>query len=282
MKFDLHVHSHASDGRTSPVGVVRAAEAGGLDMIALTDHDTCTGVVEALAAAEGRRLRVVAGIEVSTREPEGEFHILGYFVDPRSPAVLQHQERSVIRRTERMHRMIERLEQLGVPITFQAVLAGADGEPASLGRPHLARALMVAGHVHSFGEAFERFLRDDAPAFVHTEFPSAREAIGMIHEAGGIAVWAHPPLHLFEAVVPRLAEQDLDGVECFRPTTPSFGIERLLAVTRSLGLVATGGSDWHGAHSGLLGDFRVDERQIPRMAELCAARASAERGRSTP
>ena len=273
MKLDLHVHSYASDGRSSPTAMVRAAETGGLDVVALTDHDTCAGVAEALAAAEGRSIRVVPGIEVSTREPEGEFHILGYFVDPASPAILRHQERSATRRTERMHRMIARLAELGVPVSFEAVLAGADGSPASLGRPHLARAMIAAGHVRSFGEAFERFLRDDAPAFVHTEFPRAHEAIEMIHAAGGIAVWAHPPLEIFSDVVPRLATGGLDGVECFRPTTPLPEVDRLRTRAQSLGLIVTGGSDWHGAHSGTLGEFRVQDSQVPQIAARCAAMA---------
>ncbi len=271
MKLDLHVHSHASDGRASPAEVVAAAEAAGLDVIALTDHDTCTGLPAARAAAEGRRLQVVPGIEVSTREPEGEFHILGYFVDPDSEAVQRHQQLSSVRRAERMERMVERLQRLGVPITLQDVIGATDVAPASLGRPHLARAMMAAGLVRTFGEAFDRFLRDDAPGFVRTEFPRAEEAIELIHAAGGMAVWAHPPLDLFDAVIGRFAGQGIDGVECFRPMTAPADAEHLRAAAADHGLIATGGSDWHGVHHGSLGQFSVSDLLVPEIAARCGA-----------
>lgn len=269
MKLDLHTHSQASDGRAAPREVVRAAEAGGLDVVALADHDTVAGVPEARAAARGSHLLVVPALEISTREPEAEFHILGYFVDPDSPAMLGHQERAADRRTERMHAMIERLQGQGVPVTFQEVLAAADGKPAALGRPHLARALLAHGHVRTFGEAFDRYLRDGGVAFVPTEFPSVRDAVELIRSAGGLPVWAHPPAAAAAELLPRYAAWGLAGVECFRPTTPPDETAELLAHARALNLFPTGGSDWHGVHSGPLGRFWVSEGQVPEMAERC-------------
>ena len=266
MKLDLHLHSHASDGRVAPEEVVRAAARAGLDAIALTDHDTAGGVRTAQSAARDEGIVVVAGIEVSTREPEGEFHILGLFIDPDAPGILRHQTESAARRRQRMHHMTQRLQALGVPITFDEVLASIEGEPYSLGRPHLARALLAAGHVRSFGEAFDRFLRDEGPAFVPTEFPSALQAIRTIHEAGGLAIWAHPPIEVFDTVIPRFASFGLDGVECFRPNTPDSDSAHLFAAAQALGLFASGGSDWHGPHHQPLGTFYLTERQIPELA----------------
>lgn len=279
MRLDLHVHSYASDGRVSPTDLVRAAEAGRLDVVAVTDHDTVTGVAEALAAARDRPLQVVPGIEISTREPEGEFHVLGLFVDPRSPALLAHQAQAATRRRARMHAMVERLRDCGVPVTFEDVLSAAEGEPASLGRPHLARALVAGRHVRSFGEAFERYLRDGGPAFVPTEFPAVSDAVDAIHAAGGVAIWAHPPMEWLDLLLSGFAEIGMSGVECFRPNNSAEDELRLRAAARRSGLFPSGGSDWHGPHHGPLGQFHIEANSVPELASMCAL-AGAEPGRT--
>lgn len=266
MKIDLHLHSYVSDGQLSPAQLMEAARAGGLDMVALTDHDTAAGVSEAQAAAEKLGLEFIAGIELSTRYDVHEFHILGYGIDPDSPPMKGHQEASVVRRTDRMRAMVERLHELGVTVSFDEVLTAA-GPAESLGRPHLARALLAGGHTRYYGEAFSRFISDGGPAYVSQGFPDVGDAIRTIHDAGGLAVWAHPPLDLFEAHIPLFRELGLDGVECFRPGTLPLDIQWLEGITRHEGLFPTGGSDWHGPHRSALGDFYVRPEDIPEVLE---------------
>lgn len=257
MRLDLHLHTHVSDGRVSPADAVAAAVQGGLDVIAVTDHDTAEGVIEARAAAHDLPVRVVPGIEISARHEDGEVHILGYWVDPLSEAVLRHQISASDRRRERMRAMIDRLDVLGVGVSFEEVQEIAGDTVRSLGRPHLARALMAGGHVRNFGEAFGRFLRDGGPAYVMQDFPDVRSAIDTIHAAGGVAVWAHPEFEVFDAQIRRFVDWGLDGVECFRPHTPPPLSMLLDRAAGDLQLLKTGGSDWHGPHSGRLGEFYV-------------------------
>ncbi|HET6231299.1 MAG TPA: PHP domain-containing protein [Longimicrobiaceae bacterium] len=271
-RIDLHIHTHASDGHLAPGAVVRAADAAGMDLIAITDHDTAAGVPEALEAAGGLNVRVIPGIEISTSHGAAEIHVLGYFVDAASEPVQRHQRGSVLRREDRMRRMVGRLQEQGIPIEFDAVVAAAGPEAASIGRPHLARALLAAGHTRYYGEAFDLYLRDGGSAFVSTEFPSVREAIDTIHGAGGLAVWAHPPLDLFDAEIRGFAELGLDGVECYRPNTPPADAFLFETAARTLGLLTTGGSDWHGPHRSKLGDFTVRPHDIREFLEAAEAR----------
>jgi hypothetical protein len=261
-RIDLHIHSRASDGHLSPTAVVDAAVAGRLDVIALTDHDTVAGVREACDAARERPIRVIPGIEVSTRHGDAEIHVLGYFVDPCSPALVRHGEAARDRRIDRARRMVGRLQELGVRLDFTDVLREAGPDTASIGRPHIARALLAGGHTRFYAEAFDRYLADGGTAFVVTEFPSVREAIDMIHGGGGLAVWAHPPLELFDTEVRTFADWGLDGVECFRPNTPPAESLLFESAARGLGLLRSGGSDWHGPHRSQLGQFAVREDDV--------------------
>ncbi len=277
MKLDLHTHSTISDGHLSPVALVQAAVAAGLDVLALTDHDSAAGVREAQIAAAGTPLHVIAGIEVSTRHGDDELHILGYLIDPESPAIQRHQQQALEQRRRRMRGMVAKLQELGIPIEFDDVVSAAGPEVASLGRPHLARALLSGGHTRYYGEAFARYLSDSGPAFVHTAFPDVRAAIQLIHEAGGVAVWAHPPLPIFEREISQFADWGLDGVECFRPAVPPAESLLLETVSRELGLFPTGGSDWHGPHRTLLGDFFIRAPYMREFLEVARQRGGLPR-----
>jgi 3',5'-nucleoside bisphosphate phosphatase len=262
MKLDLHLHSHVSDGRVPPAAVVEAAIAGGLDVIALTDHDTAAGVAEAKEAAAGTTLYVIPGIEISTRHGPYDLHILGYWMDPEHPALLEHQATARQRRTDRMHGMVEKLQRMGIAVEYEDVVVAAGPGAKVLGRPHLARALLAGGHTRYYGEAFERYIRDGGPAFVLEAFPSVPEAIETIHAAGGLAVWAHPPREIFEEEIRGFAAAGLDGVECLRPGQLPSDSQFLEGTARSLGLLVTGGSDWHGPQHALLGDFFLRPHEI--------------------
>lgn len=265
MKIDLHMHSTASDGAFRPGEVVERAILGGLDVIAIADHDTAAGVPEAVEAAAGR-LIVVPAIELSARHRDRDLHVLGYFVDPDNPALRAHAERAQRAREARIRTMIERLAALDVPVEFAAVLAEAGPHAHALARPHLARAMVTAGLVGSIPEAFDRYIGDDGPAYVATELVDVAGAIALIHAAGGLAVWAHPPLPLLGAL-PDFVSAGLDGLECWRPRLSSSDLGRLLNKARDHGLYTTGGSDWHGEWHGPLGSFHVSTEEVGALLE---------------
>lgn len=261
-RVDLHLHTRASDGELTPVDLVRTALVAGLDVIAVTDHDTVAGIPAALAAARGTPLRVVPGVELSTLHDDREVHVLGYGVDPSAARLLAHQSRAANRREERAREMVGRLQALGLRIEFDDVLQAAGADARSIGRPHVARALLANAQVRSFGEAFDRYLGDSAPAFVRSDLPTTRDAFDTIRDAGGVAVWAHPDRDLLEAFAPGFAGWGMGGLECFRPATGPEDGRRLRAMARRLGLMPSGGSDWHGPHRAALGEFFVPADEV--------------------
>lgn len=264
MRVDLHLHSTASDGGLSPARLVRRARGAGLDVIALADHDSVGGVAEARAAApEG--LRVIPAIEISASHGAGELHILGYHVDPEAPSLLAYTRAAELGRRERMEGMIRALAGLGVHITLEQVVAEAGPDATNLGRPHLARVLVARKVVRDFGEAFVRFIGDDGPAYVPTKLVDVPQAVEVIHAAGGIAVWAHPPGDLLEPELGAFVAAGLDGVECYRPRTGPEETERIRAVAGGHGLILSGGSDWHGPWDGPLGAFWVEDAAVPEI-----------------
>lgn len=268
MKADLHLHSDASDGRTSPEAVVATAARSGLDLIALTDHDAVAGAAGAVAAGEDHGVRVIPGIEVSSDHAGEEFHILGYGVDPRGAAMLQLQAAAARRRRERMEAMVERLNQADVPVTMEQVLEAAGPRNVALSRSHLARVLSEQGHIRRFGDAFDRFLSSGGAAYVPTTLPPVRETVEAIHAAGGVAVWAHPPIRAFGAYIRLFAEWGMNGVECYRPRNSPAQSAQLAATSVRLDLVPTGGSDWHGHPRQELGRFYLAGQRLERFLEM--------------
>jgi 3',5'-nucleoside bisphosphate phosphatase len=267
MDLDLHLHSTASDGRLPPRAVVARAVEARLDVIALTDHDTVAGVAEARDAAAGHPLHVIPALEVSSTWDETEIHILGYFVDPLHEALRGHGQEASRRRRHRLEEMVRRLADQGVVVSFDSVLRIAGDEVASLGRPHLARALHEAGYVEDPVEAFDHFIGNEHPAYIPTRLMAPDAAIQMIHQAGGLAVWAHPPTHLQDSLLPRLVEMGMDGLEAYRPYHSPEKTRRLEGLARKFDLVLSGGSDWHGPDDGDLGTFRVHAREVSAFLE---------------
>lgn len=263
-RIDLHLHSNVSDGGLPPAEVREHARAGKLDIIALTDHDTARGVRQLQAHDGGPRL--IPGIEISSTLEHADVHMLGYFIDPAHARILAHERYAVDARTERMRAMIARLEALGISVPFEAVQAIA-GEGAMLGRPHLARALVDRGYASSVGDAFNRYIGDNGPAYVAAELIAPDQAIELIHEAGGIAVWAHPPLDRFERQIPTFVGWGIDGVEAVRPRMLPREVQTIEGYADMYGLITTGGSDWHGPWNGRLGEFCVTRRQVGAFLE---------------
>ena len=273
---DLHMHSTASDGSRAPADVVRAAARAKLAAIALTDHDTVAGLDEARQMGEALGVRVVSGVELSAVEGDTETHLLGLHL--RDTGVLENALAELRgMRERRARRIIERLDGIGVHISLDSVLAqAADG---AIGRPHVARALIAEGWAVDSRDAFDRYLGAGRPAYVPKEQLGMRDAIAMIHDAGGLAVLAHPAASGTRERLTALREQGLDGVEVRHPSHSPADTARLAALARELELVPSGGSDWHGAAEGprTIGMMQVPAewlaQQEARLATL--GRASA-------
>lgn len=261
MRIDLHIHSTASDGSLSPSAVVWAARAGGLDIIAIADHDTVAGIAEARAASQDR-VHIIPALEFSTTHDCGEVHILGYFIDPAFPDLLTYTFDAIEKRRERVRGMLARLTPYGITITLDEVVQLAEPGVRMLGRPHIARALVRRGVVQTVSEAFDRFLGDSAPAFLPTELISPRNAIDLIHAAGGLAIWAHPRINILEREIDRFVDWGLDGLECYRPNASAGDMRFIETLSKRRELMLTGGSDWHGTWQGKLGDFSVNGGDI--------------------
>lgn len=269
-RADLHIHSTASDGVLTPSEVVRVALERGLSVIALTDHDTMGGVAEAQAAAAGVGLEVISGVETSAEGGGESLHILGFYVDTEARRLDQRLRAMRDAREGRARRMVERLREIGMPLEWDEVRALAGGE--SVGRPHIARALVRQGHVGSVGEAFECYLGHGRPAHVPRPRLTPQEAIQAIAEAGGVPVLAHPMYSGPSAVdrIPELVSQGLRGLEVYYPEHSSDDIEILLELCRRHRLLATGGSDFHGADSdegAPLGSVYVPLECVERLRE---------------
>ena len=279
-KGDFHTHSTHSDGVRSPTELVDVAYSRGVRVMALTDHDTLDGLEEAeAAAARHPGFVLVPGVELSCDVPGTEVHVLGYFID-RDDARLQEQlETFRTGRIDRAQRIISALERLGAPIEWERVQEIA-GE-ASVGRPHIAQALLEAGHIETFGEAFDRFIGRDGPAYAERSKLEPPEAIEMIGNAGGIAVFAHPGFTKdYEHIAGELADAGLFGLEAYYKHYDPEMVTSLVELAGRLGVFALGGSDHHGID-------RDDERQpgeipLPDAVVDAFLDAARERGCRVP
>lgn len=286
MRIDLHTHSRASDGTQSPRDLVRAAAAAGLDVLAITDHDTADGWAEAADAAREAGVELVRGMEISTRHQGRGVHLLAYLPDPTYGLLVEQLDRVLEGRSARVPAMLARLRELGIAITQEDVDRASHGTAAT-GRPHVADALVALGAVGDRTEAFDRYLGAGRPANVDRYAAPLLDTIRYVTEAGGVSVVAHP----WGRSMRRWAEADLAGFQA----AGLAGIEvdhqdhdpearaALRAVARNLGLVATGSSDHHGAgkldHE--LGVNTTAPEEYARLLELAAA-AAADSGRTTP
>jgi predicted metal-dependent phosphoesterase TrpH len=265
--FDLHTHSTYSDGTLEPEEVVELATTRDLAGIALTDHDTTDGVERARKAARATGLVVLTGCELSAEHGGNPVHVLGYEFDPAEPVFAARRERIRSGRVTRARRMVERLRVLGVPVTYERVqeLAG-DG---SVGRPHVARAMVEAGVVPDVAAAFSpEWIGTGGRAYVAKEAPTPLEAVALIHGAGGVAVLAHPSVHAGARAVPEpliraMATAGLDGLEADHPDHSPADRDHWRALAAELGMEATGSSDCHGALYGYrMGVCRTPEATV--------------------
>lgn len=231
----------------------------GIRALAITDHDTMEACPRAEAACAGAGIEFVHGTELTAEVDGSEVHILGYFLDPSHQPLAEQIERFKKARQERIFGMVERLQAMGVAIEAQAVFDLANCQ--SPGRPHVARTLVKLGICPTFDQAFRRFLYMGGPAWVpKTRFPSA-EAIRIIHEAGGLAVLAHPGLNKNDDIIAPLKEEGLDGIECYHTRHSGYQAKKYSRIARELDLLVSGGSDCHGfsKNKPLIGKVRLNE-----------------------
>jgi predicted metal-dependent phosphoesterase TrpH len=288
---DLHMHSNASDGLLSAEALVDTMAAGGVRLMALTDHDDVSGVLRAKTHGARLGIEVWAGVEITVAEAEGarEMHVLGLGIDVEDAGLCAALSRVRESRELRGRRMLEQLAQHGIELDWDAVRAQA--ERRTVGRPHVARALVAAGACRDEEDAFARWLRRGKPAYVASAGMPLREAIQCIHGAGGIALLAHPPRSRgvdapggLEAFVRDAARAGLDGLEVQHPAHTPAQMKRLRRLCRELGLVESGGSDFHGSEGGDLrpGRGRGNLRLGEAIASELQARIEWRRRVSSP
>ena len=272
MFADLHLHSHFSDGTFSPEEVVARGGRAGLGTLALTDHDSVEGCPRMAAACAAAGIDFITGTELTAEHDDLELHILGYFLDPKNQNLLRELARFQIVRQNRIREMVARLNEVNVPLHADAVFALANCR--SPGRPHVARALVLAGHCATHDQAFERFLKKDRPAWVPKAKMSALEAIELLHQAGGLAVMAHPALNRADHLISALRNAGLDGLECFHTKHSKNATRRYLEFAERFHLLVTGGSDCHGKSKGrpLIGTVKLPGEYIEKLKQKVVER----------
>jgi predicted metal-dependent phosphoesterase TrpH len=273
---DLHMHSTASDGLLSPANVVAAARTAGLTAIALTDHDTVEGIAEARTAAEQLGIRVVCGVELSAHEGDREFHVLGLHL-ARLSGIEDRLASLRATRRARAAQIVDKLRTLGIPIDLDAVWREAG--TGAVGRPHIARVLIANQWARDHRDAFDRLIGSGRPAYVPKQRLPLADAVTMLHDAGGIAVVAHPGHDGTRARLEAFKRIGFDGVEVRHPSHTAEDMARLGTLADFLGLVPSGGSDWHGASEGprTIGNMRVPLAWLERQEAVVRQRQASER-----
>ena len=269
-RVDLHIHSTVSDGKLSPAEIVRKAAEKGMTVIAIADHDTVDGISSALEAAKAfPGLQVIPCTEISTDVPQGEVHVLGYFIDYTDHELLATLERMRRSRTERARRMVAKLKGLGCPIEWKRVqeIAGS----GTLGRPHIAQALLENGYIASIKDAFTRYISRNGPAYVEREKMSPVESVELILQANGLPVLAHPlTVPNPETMVIELKSAGLVGIEAYYNGYTADEIDKVARLANKYGIIPTGGSDYHGLDTSTENDIGAVDVPIESVERLIA------------
>lgn len=264
-RVDLHLHSIHSDGTRTVEELVSMAVEAGLAAVSLTDHDTVAGLPAMREAARGTGVEIVSGVELSSSAGASDLHVLGYFIDPGDEGLLRGLEWFRNGRRERLTKMVSRLNELGVDVSEEEV--GRYATSDAPGRPHVAQALLDLGFVDTFDDAFRRYLACYAPAYVPKPRFAPTEAVALIRRAGGAPVLAHPGTLGRDDVIPELVDAGLVGIEVWHPKHSPSQVASYRRLARELGLVTTGGSDFHGEPVGMA-TMGVPEVPAEVLAEL--------------
>lgn len=256
MKIDLHIHTTASDGRLTPSEVVRRAAKLGVEVVAITDHDSVAGIEEALSEAQKYpQMMVIPGVEMGADVPKDEMHILGYFVDRHSSVFCEKLQMLRSSRSIRSQTMVSKLTDMGIILDWNHVVRIADG--ASIGRPHIAQAILEYGYVSVLQEAFDKYIGDSSPAYVERKKLSPIDTVELISRTGGLPVLAHPlETKNLDSVLDELKQAGLIGMEVFYKDYSAEDIQRLSRIAEEHNLVCCGGSDFHG--------FEIEGNEIGR------------------
>ena len=269
---DLHIHTTCSDGLLTPTEVVMKAKEKKMTAIGITDHDTISGIPEAIAAGEQNGIEVVPGVELSSQYDGRDIHILGYFFDIDHPRMLEYLQRFRDERSRRAERMVKNLNDLGVQLTMEEVKEKSDG--ASIGRPHLAEILMEKGFVETFQEAFQRYLGYGSKAYEEKYRIAPEKAIALISEANGISFLAHPGHAFSNEVIFHFIKSGVDGLEIIHPNLSQGRTQQLQQIAQNYSLLACGGSDCHGGRNGrmCLGDYTIPYAYLEEMKKVLKSR----------
>lgn len=280
MKFaDLHLHSRFSDGTYAPDDLAVIGRQYGFSALALTDHDSVEGCAAAAAACEQGGIQFIPGTELTAETDGNEVHFIGYFIDVTDSGLLTALAKFQTVRQNRIREIVARINQLNIPLQAERVFALANCR--SPGRPHVGRALVQDGFCINQDEAFDRFLKKHRPAWVPKFKISAQDAIELIHQAGGLAVLAHPGLNRNDDIIPDLVAVGMDGLECYHSKHPPVAVQRYLQLAKTYNLVVTGGSDCHGHSKGnpVVGHVKLPYEHVE---QLCARVAHRRKGESSP
>jgi predicted metal-dependent phosphoesterase TrpH len=262
---DLHTHTNQSDGLLPPERLVQLAAEAELRAIAITDHDEVGGVEAAVSMGNQFGLEVISGVELSVSHQGYDIHILGYLIDFRHPRLLAFLQFFCEERLRRVHRILEKLEALGHPVPLEIVMRKAGA--GSIGRPHIADAMVEAGRVPTYQEAFNRFIADGKPAFVPKVRVSAEQAVAIIHEAQGLACLAHPGQNLTEPIILDVIKAGVDGIEVIHPKHGPQQRELYRRLAKKFNLLETGGSDFHGGRKSeeKFGNYVIEYEKVEKM-----------------
>ncbi|MBN1691689.1 MAG: PHP domain-containing protein [Dehalococcoidia bacterium] len=268
MRFDLHLHTTGSDGRLTPSQMVALAFERGLEVISITDHDSISGVGEAMAAAaEAGKMTVVPGVEINTDLATGELHVLGYFIKHEDAELAASLAKIRESRVGRAQKMLAKLNEMGMPVDWQRVLDLARGE--SICRPHIAQAMLEKGYISIEKEAFDKYIGRNCPAYVGREKVGPVEAVRIIKKAGGIPVLAHPAdIADVDNLIVELKTAGLDGIEAYYDQYDSRTVSRIVGLAKRHDLLTTGGSDYHHFCDGRetqLGSVDIPESSIVKL-----------------
>ena len=265
MFADLHLHTNFSDGTYTPEELAAHGQRLGFRALALSDHDTMEGCARMAAACAPAGIEFIPASELTAELADHELHLLGYFLDGTNATLSAELAKFQDVRQNRIREMVARIQKLGVPLREETVFEVANCRAP--GRPHVARALVKAGLCRNLDEAFQRFLKKDKPAWVPKFKMSAPDAIELIHQAGGLAVMAHPGLNGCDDLIPALANFGMDGLECYHTKHSSAQAYHYQKVAEQLGLLVTGGSDCHGLSKGrpLIGGVKLPYWRVEEM-----------------
>ena len=266
--IDLHMHTNHSDGYYSPLELINKVREKNLNIISITDHDSTNALEEAITIGKDFGVEVIPGVEVSTDIEDKEIHLLGYFVDIHNSELIKYLSFFREERYHRAKRIIRKLNNLGLKISLDDVLEIAKN--SAVGRPHVAFAMMKLGIVNDYYEAFQKYLRDNGPAYERKIHVSPQSALKLINDAGGLSFIAHPG-HIKESILMTLINAGIDGIEVTHPSHNEYQIKFYRGIVNQYCLLESGGSDFHGGQKGdedNLGNFTLSPSRLDEMRQM--------------